>query len=114
MLKSFQFNIYGYEFSVYALFYDVSFIMQLIPARVIKDYDLHFPESITLVDPLVKKFGTLVKHIKIQTNGSVFVKGFGSILRRNKVKTTDKMICEIKKTDDNNVVQTMKIHIISG
>ncbi|AED97283.1 AP2/B3-like transcriptional factor family protein [Arabidopsis thaliana] len=86
----------------------------LIPARVIKDYDLHFPESITLVDPLVKKFGTLEKQIKIQTNGSVFVKGFGSIIRRNKVKTTDKMIFEIKKTGDNNLVQTIKIHIISG
>ncbi|KAL9814932.1 B3 domain-containing protein [Arabidopsis thaliana] len=84
----------------------------LIPARVIKDYDLHFPESITLVDPLVKKFGTLEKQIKIQTNGSVFVKGFGSIIRRNKVKTTDKMIFEIKKTGDNNLVQTIKIHII--
>ncbi|KAG7538636.1 B3 DNA binding domain [Arabidopsis suecica] len=86
----------------------------LIPARVIKDYDLQFPESITLVDPLVKKFGTLEKKIKIQTNGSVFVKGFGSIIRRNKVKTTDKMMCEIKKTGDNNLVQTIKIHIISG
>ncbi|EFH42630.1 hypothetical protein ARALYDRAFT_919255 [Arabidopsis lyrata subsp. lyrata] len=86
----------------------------LIPARVIKDYDLHFPESITLVDPLVNKFGTLEKKIKIQTNGSVFVKGFGSIIRRNQVKTTDKMMCEIKKTGDNNLVQTIKIHIISG
>ncbi|XP_023638315.1 B3 domain-containing protein At5g60130 [Capsella rubella] len=86
----------------------------LIPARVINDYGLHFPESITLVDPLVKKFGTLEKLIKIQTNGSVFVKGFGSIIRRNKVKTTDKMICEMEKTGDNNMVQTMKIHIIRG
>lgn len=100
--------------SFHALLYDVSFTMQLIPARVIKDYDLHFPESITLVDPLVNKFGTLEKKIKIQTNGSVFVKGFGSIIRRNKVKTTDKMMCEIKKTGDNNLVQTIKIHIISG
>ncbi|XP_010455999.1 PREDICTED: B3 domain-containing protein At5g60130-like [Camelina sativa] len=85
----------------------------LIPAQVIKDYGLHFPESITIVDPLAKKFGILEKQIKIQTNGSVFVKGFGSIIRRNQVKTTDKMICEIKKTGDNNLVHTMKIHILS-
>ncbi|XP_010443804.1 PREDICTED: B3 domain-containing protein At5g60130-like [Camelina sativa] len=85
----------------------------LIPAQVIKDYGLHFPESITIVDPLAKKFGTLEKQIKIQTNGTVFVKGFGSIIRRNNVKTTDKVICEIMKTGDSNLVQTMKIHILS-
>ncbi|XP_010483655.1 PREDICTED: B3 domain-containing protein At5g60130-like [Camelina sativa] len=84
----------------------------LIPAQVIKDFGLHFPESITIVDPLAKKFGTLEKQIKIQTNGTVFVKGFGSIIRRNNVKTTDKMICEIMKTGDSNLVQTMKIHIL--
>lgn len=89
------------------------FIMQHIPAQVVKDYGLNFPESITVVDPLAKKFGTLEKKIKIQVNGSVFVKGFGSIIRRNKVKLTDKMVCELKKTG-NNLVHTIKVYVING
>lgn len=95
------------------LFYDDSFIMQHIPARVIKDYGLNFPNSITVVDPLTQKFGTLEKKIKIQVNGTVFVKDFGGVFRRNNVKVTDKMVCELKKTG-NNLVHTIKIYIING
>ncbi|XP_010483657.1 PREDICTED: B3 domain-containing protein At5g60140-like [Camelina sativa] len=80
-----------------------------IPAHVIKDYDLTFPERIKVVD----KLGSLEKEIKIQVNGCVFVKGFGSVFRRNKMKTTDKMICEVKKTG-TNLVHTIKVNIISG
>ncbi|XP_024012486.1 B3 domain-containing protein At5g60130-like [Eutrema salsugineum] len=69
-----------------------------IPAHVIKDYNLNFPERVTVVDPLVTKFGTMEKIIKVQKNGSVFVKGFGAVYRRNNVKTTDRLICEVKKS----------------
>ncbi|CAN8301159.1 unnamed protein product [Cochlearia groenlandica] len=85
----------------------------LIPAHVIRDYNLKFPEVITVIDPLVAKFGTLEKSIKIQYNRSVFVKGFGSIIRRNNVKTTDKMICELKK-NGTNLVHTMKVYVVRG
>ncbi|ESQ42331.1 hypothetical protein EUTSA_v10014488mg [Eutrema salsugineum] len=84
-----------------------------IPRKVITDYGLNFPENITLVDTLVKKFGKLAKKIKIQLNGSVFVKGYGAILRRNNVKSRDKLICELKKTGSNNMVHTIKFHVIS-
>ncbi|CAN8244383.1 unnamed protein product [Cochlearia groenlandica] len=84
-----------------------------IPAYIIKDYDLNFRESITVVDPLARKFGTLARKIKIQTNGSVFVKGFGSVIRRNKVKITDKLIFELKKSGSNKMVHTIKLYIIS-
>ncbi|XP_010456016.1 PREDICTED: B3 domain-containing protein At5g60140-like [Camelina sativa] len=80
-----------------------------IPAHVIKDYGLTFPERITVVD----KLGGLEKKIKIQGNGCVFVKGFGSVFRRNKMKTTDKMICEVKRTG-TNLVHTIKVNIIRG
>lgn len=91
------------------MFCDVSFLMQHIPAYVIKDYDLNFPARITVVDQL----GALEKAIKIQKNGSIFVKGFGSVIRRNKMKMTDKMICELKRTG-SNLVHTIKVNIISG
>ncbi|CAH2078958.1 unnamed protein product [Thlaspi arvense] len=84
-----------------------------IPSKVIKDYGLNFTESITLVDPLVKKIGSLERKIKIQMNGSVFIKGYGAILRRNNIKLKDKMICELKKTGNNNLVHTIKFHIIT-
>lgn len=83
--------------------------MQHIPAQVIRDYNLTFPERITVLD----KLGALEKKIKIQMNGSIFVKGFGSVIRRNKMKTTDKMICEVKRTG-TNLVHTIKVYIISG
>lgn len=86
--------------------------MQLIPTRVIKDYNLNFSDNITIVDPVTKKFGTLKRKIKIQTNGSVFIKGFGSIFRRNNVKPTDKMVFELK-TGYNNLVHTVKLDVIS-
>lgn len=87
--------------------------MQHIPAQVIKDYGLNFPERITVIDPLVNKFGAMEKNIKIQMNGSIFVKGFGCVIRRNEMKTTDKMICEVKKTG-TNLVHTIKVSIIRG
>ncbi|EOA15050.1 hypothetical protein CARUB_v10028409mg, partial [Capsella rubella] len=80
-----------------------------IPAHVIRDFDLTFPERITVVD----KLGALEKEIKIQVNGCIFVKGFGSVFRRNKVKTTDQMICEVKRTGAN-VVHTIKVNVIRG
>ncbi|CAH8280311.1 unnamed protein product [Arabidopsis lyrata] len=80
-----------------------------IPAYVIKDYDLNFLARITVMDQL----GALEKAIKIQKNGSIFVKGFGSVIRRNKMKMTDKMICELKRTG-SNLVHTIKVNIISG
>ncbi|XP_010455580.1 PREDICTED: B3 domain-containing protein At5g60140-like [Camelina sativa] len=80
-----------------------------IPAHVIKDYGLTFPERITVMD----KLGALEKEIKIQMNGCIFVKGFGSVFRRNKMKTTDKMICQVKKTG-TNLVHTIKVNIIRG
>ncbi|KAG2311065.1 hypothetical protein Bca52824_022622 [Brassica carinata] len=83
-----------------------------IPSKVMKDYGLNFSEGITLIDPLVKKFGKLSKKIKIQTNGSVFIKGFGAVIRRNGLKSTDKMICEMKKAGSNNMVHTIKFHVI--
>jgi len=83
--------------------------MQHIPAHVIRDYDLTFPERITVVDEM----GALEKAIKIQKNGCIFVKGFGSFIRRNKMKMTDKMICELKRTG-GNLVHTIKVKIISG
>lgn len=86
--------------------------MQRIPSKVMKDYGLNFSEGITLIDPLVKKFGKLSKKIKIQTNGSVFIKGFGAVIRRNGLKSTDKMICEMKKAGSNNMVHTIKFHVI--
>ncbi|CAA7061123.1 unnamed protein product [Microthlaspi erraticum] len=85
-----------------------------IPAKVIGDYGLNFPQLITIADPVSNNFGTLEKIIKVQGNGSVFVKGFGSVIRRNKVKTGDKMVCEVVKTGNNNLVHTIKIHIIRG
>ncbi|KFK27548.1 hypothetical protein AALP_AA8G397900 [Arabis alpina] len=84
-----------------------------IPSQVIRDYGLNFSESITVVDPLAKKFGTLENAIKIQVNGSVFVKKFGSVIRRNNVKLTDKLVCELKKTG-NSPVHTIKVSIING
>ncbi|XP_018464889.2 B3 domain-containing protein At5g60130-like [Raphanus sativus] len=83
-----------------------------IPTKVIKDFGLNFSESITLVDPLVKKFGKLPTKIKIQTNNSVFIKGYGAVIRRNGLTSADKMICEIKKAGSNNMVHTIKFHII--
>ncbi|CAG7892179.1 unnamed protein product [Brassica rapa] len=85
-----------------------------IPSKVINDYGLSFSEaeSINIIDPLVKKFGKLTKKIKVQTNGSVFIKGYGAIYRRNGVRSTDKMICELKKAGNNNVVHTIKFHVI--
>ena len=88
--------------------------MQRIPSKVINDYGLSFSEteSMNIIDPLVKKFGKLSKKIKIQTNGSVFIKGFGAVIRRNGLKSTDKMICEMKKAGSNNMVHTIKFHVI--
>ncbi|KAG2242239.1 hypothetical protein Bca52824_095918 [Brassica carinata] len=85
-----------------------------IPSKVINDYGLSFSEteSIAIIDPLVKKFGKLTKKIKVQTNGSVFIKGYGAVYRRNGVRSTDKMICELKKAGNNNVVHTIKFHVI--
>ncbi|CAN7038294.1 unnamed protein product, partial [Brassica rapa subsp. trilocularis] len=85
-----------------------------IPSKVINDYGLSFSEaeSINIIDPLVKKFGKLTKKIKVQTNGSVFIKGYGAIYRRNGVRSTDKMICELKKAGNKNVVHTIKFHVI--
>lgn len=80
---------------------------------VMKDYGLNFPERITIVDPISNNFGPLEKKIRMQANGFVFVMGFGSVIRRNGVKTTDKMVCEVKKTG-NNLVHTIKVHIIRG
>ncbi|CAH2072288.1 unnamed protein product [Thlaspi arvense] len=85
----------------------------LIPTRVVKDYDLSFPEVISIVDPLTAKFGTLEKKIKVQDNGSVYIQGFGSVFRRNNVKTTDTMICEFKKSG-NGLAHTMKIYVVRG
>ncbi|KAH0937337.1 hypothetical protein HID58_004798 [Brassica napus] len=95
----------------YALFCDD---LQRIPSKVINDYGLSFSEaeSLNIIDPLVKKFGKLTKKIKVQTNGSVFIKGYGAIYRRNGVRSTDKMICELKKAGNNNVVHTIKFHVI--
>lgn len=87
--------------------------MQLIPSHIMKDYNLHFTERITIVDPLVPKFGTLERKIKLQDNGCLFVKGFGSVFRRNNVKTTDTIICEVKK-NGNDVAHILKVHIVRG
>ncbi|CAH8296884.1 unnamed protein product [Eruca vesicaria subsp. sativa] len=83
-----------------------------IPSKVINDYGLKFSESITLIDPLVNKFGKLTRKIKIQTNGCVFIRGYGAVIRRNGVKSTDKMICELEKAGNNNLVHTIKFHVI--
>ncbi|XP_009120532.1 B3 domain-containing protein At5g60130 isoform X1 [Brassica rapa] len=85
----------------------------LIPSHIMKDYNLHFTERITIVDPLVPKFGTLERKIKLQDNGCLFVKGFGSVFRRNNVKTTDTIICEVKK-NGNDVAHILKVHIVRG
>ncbi|CAA7032117.1 unnamed protein product [Microthlaspi erraticum] len=85
-----------------------------IPAMVIKDYGLNFPERISIVDPLSNNYGPLERKVRIQVNRVVFVMGFGSVLRRNVVKTTDKMVCEVMKTGNNNLVHTIKVHIIRG
>ncbi|CAH8323398.1 unnamed protein product [Eruca vesicaria subsp. sativa] len=85
----------------------------LIPSHVMKDYNLNFTDRITIIDPLVPKFGTLERKIKYQDNGSVFIKGFGSVFRRNNMKTTDKMICEVKK-NANDVANILKVYIVRG
>ncbi|CAA7032116.1 unnamed protein product [Microthlaspi erraticum] len=77
-------------------------------AKVIRDYGLHFPEFINLIDPLEKTFGKLRRKVEGHT-----IKGFQSVIRRNKVKSTDKMICELK-TEMNGLVREIKVHVISG
>lgn len=82
--------------------------MKRMRAEVIRDNGLHFPEFINLVDPLAKTFGKLKRKVEGRT-----IKGFESIIRRNKVKSTDKMICELEM-EKNGLVREIKVHVISG
>lgn len=91
------------------MFYIVFFVMQLrIPTKVITKSGLHFPEFINLIDPLEKMFGKLKRKVEGQT-----IKGFRSIIRRNNVKLTDKVICELVKEMDG-LVREIKVHVIRG
>lgn len=85
-----------------------SLYMQRIPARVINDYGLRFPEFINLIDPLEKRCGKLKRKVEGQ-----MIKGFESIVRRNGVKSSDKMICELVR-EMNGLVCEIKVHVISG
>lgn len=93
---------------MYQFFYDVFFVMQRIPTKVITNYGLHFPEFINLIDPLEKKCGKLKRKVESQT-----IRGFGSIIRRNNVQLTDKVICELEK-EMHGPVREIKVHIIRG
>ncbi|CAH8280312.1 unnamed protein product [Arabidopsis lyrata] len=79
-----------------------------IPTKVITKSGLHFPEFINLIDPLEKMFGKLKRKVEGQT-----IKGFRSIIRRNNVKLTDKVICELVKEMDG-LVREIKVHVIRG
>ncbi|KAG7538638.1 B3 DNA binding domain [Arabidopsis suecica] len=79
-----------------------------IPTKVITKYGLHFPEFINLIDPLEKMFGKLKRKVEGQA-----IKGFRSIIRRNNVKLTDKVICELVKEMDG-LVREIKVHVIRG
>ncbi|CAL9244335.1 unnamed protein product, partial [Arabidopsis halleri] len=79
-----------------------------IPTKVITKHGLHFSEFINLIDPLEKMFGKLKRKVEGQT-----IKGFRSIIRRNNVKLTDKVICELEKEMDG-LVREIKVHVIRG
>ncbi|EOA15140.1 hypothetical protein CARUB_v10028515mg, partial [Capsella rubella] len=79
-----------------------------IPTKVIANNGLHFSEFINLIDPLEQKFGKLKRRIEGQR-----IRRFGSIIRRNNVKLTDKVICELEKEMDG-LVREFKVHVIRG
>lgn len=86
-------------------------ILQLIPAVLIKDYNLTFPNLVIVRD----KIGKLKRRISVWKNRSVYLSGINSVIRRNHVKLGDKMVCELKMVDGfHGLVREIKVHIIKG
>ncbi|XP_010508235.1 PREDICTED: B3 domain-containing protein REM22-like [Camelina sativa] len=82
-----------------------------IPSLLIKDYKLTFPNLVTVRD----KIGKLKRKILVWKNGSVYLSGLSSFIRRNHVKQGDKMFCELKMVDGYiGLVHEIKVHIIKG
>ncbi|CAH8265991.1 unnamed protein product [Arabidopsis lyrata] len=80
-----------------------------IPAVLINDYNLTFPNLVIVRD----KIGKLKRRISIWKNGSVCLNGIDSITRRNHVKRGDKMLLELKTVDGyHGLVREIKVHII--
>ncbi|XP_019082402.1 PREDICTED: B3 domain-containing protein REM22-like [Camelina sativa] len=82
-----------------------------IPSLLIKDYNLTFPNLVTVRD----KNGKLKRKILVWKNKSVYLSGLRSFIRRNHVKKGDKMFCELKMVDGyQGLVHEIKVHIIEG
>ncbi|KAG7574930.1 B3 DNA binding domain [Arabidopsis suecica] len=80
-----------------------------IPAVLINDYNLTFPNLVIVRD----KIGKLKRRISIWKNGSVCLNGIDSITRRNHVKRGDKMLFELKTVDGyHGLLREIKVHII--